>query len=45
LRRAGSLLSIHLSGNPGLTEENREYLVKRIRCRPNEDLERFNRIQ
>jgi hypothetical protein len=44
LRRAGSLLSIHLSGNPGLTEENCEYLANRIKCRPREDIERFSRI-
>jgi len=45
LRRARSILVIHLSGNPGLTPSNMEYLSKRIRCRPNEDIERFTRIQ
>jgi Ran GTPase-activating protein (RanGAP) involved in mRNA processing and transport len=45
LRRARSLLCIHLSGNPGLDNETTEYLVKRIRCRPNEDIARFMRIQ
>lgn len=44
LRRAGSLLAIHLSGNAGVTEENHDYLVKRVRCRANEDIERFLRI-
>lgn len=44
LRRAGSLLSIHLSGNPGLSRENCEYLANRIKCRPREDIERFSRI-
>ena len=45
LRRSRSVLVIHLSGNPGLTTENMEYLSTRIRCRPNEDVERFTRIQ
>lgn len=45
LRRARSLLGIHLSGNPGLTEENQGALCERVRCRPNEDIERFTRIQ
>ena len=34
IRRAASVLSIHLSGNPLLTDENREYLIKRIKTRP-----------
>ena len=33
LRRARSLLCLHLSGNPGLTSENFEYLNTRIKCR------------
>ena len=45
LRRSTSLLSIHLSDNPGLTEEICDYLVQRIRCRPREDMDRFKRIQ
>ena len=45
LRRSRAILSLHLSGNPGLSQENMEYLHKRIRCRPNEDVERFTRIQ
>ena len=44
LRRARSLLSIHLSGNAGLTKKNQDYLVQRLKTRPNEDLERFARI-
>ena len=44
LRRARAILSLHLSGNPGLSSENMEYLHNRIRCRPNEDIERFTRI-
>ena len=38
LRRARSILCIHLSGNPGLTQDNMEYLNGRIKCRPNEDI-------
>jgi Ran GTPase-activating protein (RanGAP) involved in mRNA processing and transport len=44
LRKAKSLLCIHLSGNPGLTEPVMNALIKRIRCRPNEDIERFTHI-
>ena len=44
LRRARSVLCLHLSGNPGLTTENLDYLGKRVRCRPNEDIERFTRV-
>ena len=44
LRRARSLLCLHLSGNPGLTQENFEYLGDRIRCRTREDIERFTRV-
>ena len=45
LRRSMSLCSIHLSDNPGLSEEICDYLVQRIRCRPREDMDRFKRIQ
>lgn len=45
MRKAKSLLCLHLSGNPGLTIEVQEWVTKRIRCRPNEDMERFTRIQ
>lgn len=44
LRRARSLLCLHLSGNPGLTQENFEYLGDRIRGRAREDIERFTRV-
>ena len=56
MRRSRSLLSIHLSANPGIygkpPEEaeldpeldNLNYLGKRIKCRPNEDIERFTRV-
>ena len=44
LRRARSILVIHLSGNPGLTTKNMEYLNTRIKCRQNEDIERFTRV-
>ena len=45
LRKCRSILVIHLSGNPGLTQKNLEYLSTRIRCRQNEDIERFTRLQ
>lgn len=45
LRRARSILSIHLSGNPGLNNENFDFLVNRLRCRPNEDITRFSKIE
>ena len=45
MRRARSLLSIHLSDNPGLTKANLEYLPARLKFRPNEDMQRFHRIQ
>lgn len=45
LRKAKSLLSVHLSGNPGLTDQVQDTFVQRIRARPNEDVERFVRIQ
>ena len=38
LRRARSLLSIHLSDNPGLTKENLDYFPERLKLRPNEDM-------
>jgi len=44
LRKAKSLLCIHLSGNPGLTKEMQDSLTQRIKCRPKEDMERFSRI-
>ena len=44
LRKSRSILSLHLSANPGLTKENREYLSQRIHAKDNEDMERFIRI-
>ena len=56
MRRARSLLVIHLSANPGIygkpPEEagldpeldNMNYLSRRIKCRLNEDIERFTRV-
>lgn len=44
LRRARSVLVIHVSGNPGLSRENMEYLPDRVKCRPREDIERYTRI-
>ena len=38
IRKARSLVAIHLSGNPGLTESTRSFLIERIRCKPNEDI-------
>lgn len=34
LRRARSLLVLHLSGNPGITDELKEYLQNRVHCKP-----------
>ena len=46
LRKARSVLCVHLSGNKGIAnKENREWLCERIKCRPNEDIERFSRIR
>lgn len=36
--RSRALLAVHLSGNPGLSDDNKTYLNKRIKCRPNEDM-------
>jgi hypothetical protein len=44
LKRSRSLLAIHMSENPGLSEENVSYLRRRIVARPNENIGRFNRI-
>ena len=33
LRRAKSLLSIHLTGNPGVSEGLKDYLFQRVRCK------------
>ena len=32
LRRARAVCAIHLSGNPGASDENRLYLNQRIHC-------------
>ena len=46
LRKARSLICIHLSGNQGIADlETKQWLVDRIKCRPNEDIERFTRIR
>ena len=34
LRKAKSLLSLHLSGNPGATKDVKTYLRWRVRCVP-----------
>lgn len=40
LRRAKSLVSIHFSGNPGVSMGVREFLFEKLRCRPSkEDLD------
>lgn len=44
MRRAASLLAIHLTGNPGL-DESSDYLDKRLKCRPKEDIWRYVKIQ
>jgi hypothetical protein len=45
LRRSRSILSIHLTGNPGMSLENYEFFVDRIKCRLNEDIARFSKIR
>ena len=46
LRRAMSLLVLDISGNIGITDQLREYLSGRIRCRQNPlDVERLNYVQ
>jgi len=45
LRRSRSVCVVHLSGNPGISQENLEYLSTRVKCRSKEDIERFTRIQ
>jgi len=45
LRKSRSILSIHLTGNPGMNPENYEFLVNRIKCRPNENIVRYQRIK
>lgn len=34
LRRAKSLVAVHMTGNPGVTEAAAEFLHQRIHCRP-----------
>lgn len=34
LDKSRGLVSIHLSNNPGITERVKEFLYKRIKCRP-----------
>ena len=41
LRKAKSLLAIHLSGNPGVTPELKEYLYDRIRAKNNINFDYF----
>lgn len=41
LRRAKSLLSIHLCQNPGSTPRAKEYLLQRIRCMPLQERVKF----
>ena len=47
MRKARALLSIHLSGNQDVIykSETKEWLVDRIKCRPNEDIQRFQQIR
>jgi len=44
LRRSRSLLSIHLSGNPGVNDQSSRRLRDRVHARPNEDISRYSRI-
>jgi len=32
LKRSRSIISLHLSGNPGITPESKEFLFERVRC-------------
>lgn len=41
IRRAKSLLSIHLCDNPGSSARVKDYLAQRIRCMPLKDKVRF----
>ena len=46
LRRAQSLLTLDISGNPGVSDELRAYLERRVHCRPDPlDLERLCYVQ
>jgi len=45
LKRSKSLLVLNVSGNRGVTDDVRNYLSERIRCKPDPyDLERFTYI-
>ena len=37
LRRAKSLVGVHFSGNPGVTQAASDYLHERVHCRPHMD--------
>ena len=37
LRRAKSLIAVHLTGNPGVSQDTAEYLQQRVHCRPYKD--------
>lgn len=39
LRRAKSMVAVHLTGNPGVTQNATEYLSGRIHCRPPKERE------
>jgi len=46
LRRAQSLLTLDISGNPGVSDELRAYLERRLHCKQDPlDLERLNYVQ
>ena len=45
MRRSRCIQTLHLSGNPGLSSENLIYLHERIKCRKDEDIERYVRIR
>jgi hypothetical protein len=45
LRRARSLLTLDVSGNPGISIEIREHLSKKVRCKENPyDLEKLHYV-
>ena len=44
MRKSRALMSIHLSGNPGLTRQNMKIFTDGLRVRKDENIDRFMRI-
>ena len=38
LKRAKSMVALHLSGNPGITDKLKDYLFKRVKCKQREEV-------